>query len=1226
MEPFATVGMRFDNEKPEMADVEKAVARRRRSTRIANLGTFTGYRIGLDVGNGNIGWCVLFEAETPGRGRLLHFLTAEAIAAHNTSLLREQPRTQLPGLKDFVPVGTHKFDAREREQKGEQSFSTIRSEKRRSERLLDARQRRRLHVRIALEVAGLLPKPGEPLGGHRSIRADVLRVRLLDPEFKAHPHDLGRALSVVLRHRGWMPPVGRAGRDEDSAFGTKKTDEYRAALVAYGCETVGQFLDKCVRDAKADNRGSIRKRHRPLDWQREHEKEKPKPQSQARSYEVMQFLAPTWALIRDEARLLRSRQRLTVPVSDPDWATVEAAAEFRRSLKGTVPGPCRFLRDQFRCIRALPSFQRFRILEQVSHLRTPRNQVLDDQSFQQAVAALEQSEKISVAELGRRLRAGALRHDEDKPSRNLVGATTDIALSSAFGEAWMLLPIEQRDEWVMRFLSRKAPGADGKPSPWEQTDEEALQREAAALFGNGAMERLRKDAMPELVKGDKFADISLRAAMIQADSYMRRLDHDARMEALIAAGARAPALDLFERLPYYGQAMPDVAVPAKGFAPPERTCEEERQFGRGANPDVHVVLNRIRKVVNAIIEMMGGILPTTCIVEVARSAMSEEAANEHGAKVREREKLRNLILTAIRKVFDDLGKPMPRGPGLDKLVERWKAAVRQNWRDYDGNAISPSVLVDGATYQLDHVSPAAFGAFRENNMFVSRFNQQKGRNRPWQAAEASATFNKFRPALLAFAKFGLEQRIWTLEAALKPKPGKPRLKRDRQERIEQSLQRAKEELASLGKHETPRPDLYAALRRTLTEKIEVLVRGESAAAEESGKRSGTRPFSAGDQAALFCRFSPVMPQLRQEFAARDKANIAWSTRLALRYLRHLGADVDVARPRDSYALRCMYDIDKPRQDLRNHAVDAFLAAHFDRHVLLPAFNRLRQLSERFEELYSPRALRCVMAGDGEAFLDQFEHNLTALYAELPFIATAHRADHRWNPGDAGGGTLGAFGRENIYSFRPTLDERRTLTRIVAKHRKQPEPQKPMTRKELLTLLTDEATEQKLKDELRKEVTVRYWRREGGTRTVTSTKLQTALHVRTQPGAFVNAEAKFALVGGRKKADRRVLGIAEIADRQPDERHPLFGSQRQAFRSGDTIGQDLSALVVTGLLTDTRIIAYPLDEATREGDHKVRVAAGEEVRGIPSDVLGRRLHRLRKDPGGLEPVPYPLRGK
>jgi CRISPR-associated endonuclease Csn1 len=1216
MEPIARVPMRADNDAADAGAITAALLQTRRdprhATRIANLGAFTGYRIGLDIGNGNIGWCVLFE-----NGLQVHFLTTDDIAAHNLALPRQAPRIQLPDLPSFVPLGTHKFQARDPD--AGVSFSKIRAEKKAARGLLDARQRRRLHVRKALQDAGLLPSLGEKPAGHNRISADNLRVRLLDPAFPAHAHDLGRALLNALRRRGWMKPIGRAGADEDSTFGKRATENYRAALKACGCETIGQFLHRCARDARADGQ-PIRKRHKPLAWQQQPEnaRNRPKDPASAKSYEAFQYLTPTLELVMEEARLLRERQESNVPADEQAWAAIEAAAEFRRSLQATTPGTCQYFRQERRCVRALPSFQRFRILQQVSNLRDVRGQELGPEMFTRAVAILEQNDRISVTELGRQLGAGRLRLEEEgKPARTLVGPTTDLALAAALGPAWLQLGIEARDDWTMRFLRRHAPGADGKTKPWCEHAEEALEYDAGAAFGPDALAAVENGAEKALSAADKFASVSQKAARLLASTYERRLSHEQRLAELRMAGAPEPSLALYEELPYYGEVMPDIVVPAAGFAPPERTCSDELAFGRAANPDVHVVLNRIRVVVNAIIKMMGGILPTTCVVEVARSALSEDAAEQHRLKALEREKLNRAIEGEIAKICAGLGAKMPRGPGLYKLVDRWKAAVRQGWRDYDGSRIQRSALIDGAKYQLDHVSPAAFGEFRENNMVVSRFNGRKGRRLPWDAFGSS---DDFRPALLAFAQFGLEQRVTTLERTLSSKRPVPAKKR---EMLQDWLTRTKTELAGLGGYGVPRPDVLSDLRRTLTDKPSALLGADEAEDAEPSARGARRPFDAGAQAALFCRFSPDARKPERDFAARDVANIGWSTKLALRYLRHLGADVQAIKPWATHALRCMFSIDKPRIDLRNHAVDAFLVAHFDAEVLRPTFTYLRGV---FEELYDSRSLRSALAriDGGEDFFPGLECNIAGLLRELPSVATAHRADNRWNPGDAEGGSFGAIGGANIYSFRPSAAERRVLTAIAAKADKAPAGGRVMTRHELLRLLLDSDLDDRLRRALYDKAEVRYWSRDQARRKMVTTKLQTALPLAGQPGAFVDGEGKFAVSGGVRKDDRKVTGVAEFSASDSASRATLSTARVPIFRRGDIVIDGRKALVVTGLLADTRIIAYPVDEALREQAQKQRIIAGAGMTRFASDVLGRRLHRLRKDSGGLEPVPYPLR--
>ena len=1191
MEPFARIPLTSDDYEnaAQRAAIDAAASERRRATRCANLGTFTGYRIGLDIGNGNIGWCILFED-----GKRLRFMRAEDIAAHNRALPSSARRTQLPGLDRFVPLGTHKFDARDPNDL--KSYSKGRAEARAARGMLDARQRRRLNVRYALQDAGLLRKDGEAPGGRIERKSDRLRVDLLDtdPSNAAHPHDLGRALKNALNRRGYTNPVGRAGADEDSQFAKTTEARYREALEQFGCRTVGEFLEKCAQDAR-DDRVPFRKRHRTLAWQKQNRKKQPKS-NDARSYEVFQFLTPTHRLIREECDLLRKKSG--VAVNDDAWERIGESAEFRRPLRGREPGRCRHFPDKYRCVAALPSFQRFRILETIDNLRDGRKRRLTDAALSAVRKVLEGNDKVALADLSKAA-GGNLKLDrgDGKGARTLAGAPTDLALGGAFGAAWTGLPIAERDDWTMRFLRRHWPG-DGNPAPWTADDEKTLERDAESAFGPDA---LAKADERQSKFEDRFAALSVKAARLLADCYEMGLSWEERQAALRAAGAPEPEIALYERLPYYGEAMPDQTVPAAQFAPPERTAAEERQHGRAANPDVHVVMNRVRAVVNAIIDMMGGILPTACCIEMARSAFSEEQAGAQRRTAQAREKLRKGIVDEIAGIFDGLGKNVPRGPALDRLVDRWKAAVRQGWRDYDGSEIPKSKLVDGAEYQLDHVEPAAFGDFRENNMFVSRFNRQKGRRLPW---EAFGDDPAFREPLIAFAKVGLEVRKETAEKRLNNSLNIPKKV---QERVETARDRAIRGLEELEKCGAARPDVYAAL------KAPPAVPGA---------------FRPGDRAALFCRCGPDWTPREGGPAARDLPNIGWSTKLARRYLTCLGAESEPIKAWAVHALRCMFDLNKVKADLRNHAVDAFLVAHFDKHILKPAFDSLRH-EYSYEELYRTRALKDALGqidgGAGLALFEDFETNLDRLKEILPHTHTAHRPDNQWNPGDTAGGSFGALGGQNIYAFRPDRKKREELTDFLKHHGFVPADEPVLSKQDILDLYDLLQDGDPKKEKLGKKIELRYLDPTKMRYKAVTLKRWTALPLTGQSGAFIDGAGKFAIVGAPEKKDRRVVSTAEFSRMTDAGRTAAFVAGHPVFRRGDTVMYDGKALVVTGLEADTRLTAYPVDTAERSKKSMKRPVADKNVTKLTCDVLGRRLYGRGTDSRNIEPAPYPLRG-
>lgn len=1218
--PFARVGGRYDDA-DRRQEIDTAIGRRRRSTRIANLGVFSGYRIGLDLGNGNIGWCMLFE-----NGSVPVFLTAELIAAHNADLPPGAPKTQLPDMQDFVPMGTHKFQARD--PNSGISFSKGRANARARRKTLDARQNRRWHLREVLRRHGLYPKDGEETCG-LTLKADMLRVELLKTGAATHPHDLGRAIYNALKRRGWMAPVGRAGKREDTAFGKRATAAYREAMMQFGCETVGAFLHRCQQDAEAEGR-IIRKRHKPLAWQKDNKKAIPKGDDAQRSWRVFPFLSPTFELMWDEAVILRKKQKDVVSISDEAWKEIEAAADFRRPLRARQPGRCEYLADQWRCVRALPSFQEFRILHQVANL------VLDGEElppplYEEAAAHLRSVDRSSVFALGRAMGQHRLGLAEKDMSRSLAGARTDVGLTdpTVLGPAWMSLNIEERDRWTMRFLRRhRMPVNGGEPRSWTPEDDEALRQDAERVFGRDALARV--DARAGEVLEDAFANISDVAARILATGYRQRLSHDERLALLETEGGMKPVeVELFERLPYYAQAMPDLAVSSENFAPPERTAEEEHRFGRTPNPDVHVVLNRLRKVINAIIDMMGGILPSQVIVEFAREALSEEAAEKHGKVVRDRTALREAAMQEIRSALEP--RPLPAGPSLDRIVDRWIAAARQGWRDYDGQEIPRGDLVDSTLYQLDHVSPAAFGEFQQGNLFVSKtkLNRQKGKRLPWEA------FPEHHGALLTFARFGKRCQIEGLKAVESRMKKPPVARASDIIRIGKRIESVQEQLNALeADTHADMPHVLRSLERSRSTRLEMVL---DPSLPDDGKRGPPKAFRPGEQAALFARLGPDARIVEDGPQARDVANIGWSTKLAARYVSCLGATSLAVKPWAVHALRCMFGINKNRKDLRNHAVDAFLIAHFDGRVMRPAFRALH--GAHYEDLYERRYLEMALdrVGGSAGVYQGLIDNLGRLNVVLATIATAHRPDNMWNPGDTPGGSFGALGGENIYAFHPDPDTLRKLSAIVNKARKLKDG--PVyTKAQLAEVLRrtpgtiNEPLERKACQALREATKVRYRQRpdEGSPKNVPSS-FEIVKSITMQAGAFINAESKFAIAAATAQSPREIIDLASFSADDAQKRAGQFSPGRTLYRANDTVWHESKAWVVTGFESDGRMSLFPVDVAGRDrGDGQKRLSIPANPREKPpekfaSDVLGRRLHRRRKSSGDLESVSYRLFG-
>ena len=78
--------------------------------------------------------------------------------------------------------------------------------------------------------------------------------------------------------------------------------------------------------------------------------------------------------------------------------------------------------------------------------------------------------------------------------------------------------------------------------------------------------------------------------------------------------------EILPELPYYGLAMQRHV----GFGTGKLEDSDEKRYGKIANPTVHIALNQVRIVVNALIKKYGH--PSEVIVELARDLKQSKAS------------------------------------------------------------------------------------------------------------------------------------------------------------------------------------------------------------------------------------------------------------------------------------------------------------------------------------------------------------------------------------------------------------------------------------------------------------------------------------------------------------------------------------------------------------------------------------------------------------------------
>ena len=162
----------------------------------------------------------------------------------------------------------------------------------------------------------------------------------------------------------------------------------------------------------------------------------------------------------------------------------------------------------------------------------------------------------------------------------------------------------------------------------------------------------------------------------------------------------------YDRLPYYGRAMPESvwgeqAEADKNKASHERD-EDAYQFGKIANPTVHLALNQLRFVVNQIIDQQGG-KPSRIHIELTRDLKNSKKARDRISKQQALNRKNN---DRIRKFLaDEFNNTDPSRDDMQK-IKLWEELGKQGVRQcvFTGNTIGCGQLFSGEV-EVEHIIP-----------------------------------------------------------------------------------------------------------------------------------------------------------------------------------------------------------------------------------------------------------------------------------------------------------------------------------------------------------------------------------------------------------------------------------------------------------------------------------------------------------------------------------------
>lgn len=575
-------------------------------------------------------------------------------------------------------------------------------------------------------------------------RLNPYQLRATGLESALSPGEFGRTLFHMNQRRGFLSNRKTDKKDNDSGALKQAIGTMRAQLAETGCRTVGEWYwkERMQQRPEGIKGQGVRARYRETPFVNEDGKNRID-----RRYD----LYVERAMVAQEFDALWAVQAAINPDLFTEAARVDLRDTllFQRNLRPVKPGRCTLIPEEERALLALPSTQRFRIYQEVNHLRILypdlREERLDLAQRDQIVALLEASQKVTFTRIRKALGLSSecQFNLEDAKRQELKGNATAVVLGrkDVFGPQWAGFDAALQDEIVQQLMTNES---EEQLVAWLQStagvDEECAMAAANVGlpegYGGLSLKALAK-IIPELERDVVTYDKAVAAAGFAHHSDLGfDFDHDVGDveqigERTIASSGEIKTVFAFKQLPYYGRALQRHV--AFGSGKPEDT--DEKRFGKIANPTVHIGLNQVRLVVNTLIRRYGR--PSEIIVELARDLkQSREQKQETQRRQADNQKRNARIRTSISETLG-ISEERVRTADIQKWIlwEELSFDVADRHCPYSGVQISAAMLLSERV-EIEHILPFSHtldDSLNNRTVAMREANRVKRNRTPWAA-------------------------------------------------------------------------------------------------------------------------------------------------------------------------------------------------------------------------------------------------------------------------------------------------------------------------------------------------------------------------------------------------------------------------------------------------------------------------------------------------------------
>ena len=647
-------------------------------------------RFAFDLGTHSIGWAV--------------FKIGDRKSVEKGEKERDVPIA-------LVDLGVRLFSDG-REAKSGDSLAKLRREPRGARRRRDRFLQRRKYVLSLFEQYGFLPR--DVSERNALFKNDPYRIRAKAAEEKISLAELGRVFLHINQRRGFKSNRKAPLKDgEDLGKIASAARELQDHLDADGYKTLGQFYAARQSAKKPRNRLPVRIRLHG---------------DGAKSF--YEFY-PLREVVEAEFDCIWDVQKKYHPeLTNERYSTLKKAVFWQRKLKPVEPGRCTFFPDEPRLSDAYEAAQEFRIYQVVNNIRiihAHSERQLGKDERDRLVDRLMKGEKLSWTKTRKILNLDASYQinlelgGEKELKPNQVALLMEGGSSKKpgpFRGRWSKLTERERTEIVDFLLTAEE---DEEVVSWAMDELELDEQDA------GKLSRLR---LP-----DTFRRLSRKAIDLIVD----RLKDDVitYSEATAQCGFHHSDIGIqtqFSRLPYYNRIPELQRFLGRSSGDPEDP--PDIRYGRISNPTVHIGLNQLRRVCNALIDRYGA--PAQIVVELARElkqsekqrkAAAKKIAENRSANDTRRERLAELGVISVGQT--KIGDALMRLRMWEELGSDPKHCP------YTGRPIPLSKLFD-SEIEIEHILP--FSRTLDNspaNLTVAyrKANRLKTNLSPTEAAE-----------------------------------------------------------------------------------------------------------------------------------------------------------------------------------------------------------------------------------------------------------------------------------------------------------------------------------------------------------------------------------------------------------------------------------------------------------------------------------------------------------